>query len=175
MQFGKHLMILFHQGETNRNLKVNCNWNIFSSSGILVCNWLIFWKIKLTPNYHEAIGIFWPCSRYDSTVLEVWFYRARCIFRPCSTFIELCFDCAQPYSRYVSTVLELFFGRAWRCSNYFSNLRSIQPSVFTIPFGRAPTCAQLLKSKQKRRGRSTRGSTLAFWTRFWCKRAHQRP
>ena len=74
-----------------------------------------------------ARGMFRPCSRHYSTVLEsqfdqVLFHRAHGMFRPywryVSNALELCFDYAQsllgPCSRYVSTVLQLYFDRSGR-------------------------------------------------------------
>ena len=83
----------------------------------------------------RARGVFQQCSRYVSTLLEVYSDLARSIIHSCSrivstvsryvsTVLEVCLDCARgmirPCSRYVfphcswyvSTVLEVYFDRA---------------------------------------------------------------
>ena len=79
----------------------------------------------LEVNFDRAQGVFSPCSRYDSTVLEskfdqVLFHTAHGMFRSywrnVSTALEVCFDHAQiflgPWSRNVSIELEVDFDHA---------------------------------------------------------------
>ena len=112
-----------------KNMKEICSYlqEVFLCSEIPRENRYFSTVIEVRPCstvFDHARGMFRPCSRYVSTVLEGCFDRARGMFRPCS--------------RYVSTVLEACFDSnrdVFRpCSKYTLNLRSTQTPVSTIIF-----------------------------------------